>query len=164
MASATSYLFLPGSRIGSVSFPGISRPGFSSTGQRAARALNYAQNRSPTKPPISRSKRNGCAYAFRELHHDTPIRKIARSTHEDAHGAGKRIGAVMKIPALTWRTRKIGVPFTQLKRTLKVDRLRPAPWLIPSARYPQASTIYRRMALRGRRNGRSETTPCRASS
>ncbi|MBB1628315.1 transposase [Achromobacter sp. UMC71] len=55
---------------------------------------------------------------------NTPMRKIARSIHEDARDAARRIGATVQYQRSRHERKKVEVLFAHLKRILKIDRLR----------------------------------------
>lgn len=55
---------------------------------------------------------------------NTPVRKIARSIHEDARDVARRIGATEQYQRSRHERKKVEVLFAHLKRILKIDRLR----------------------------------------
>jgi len=55
---------------------------------------------------------------------NTPMRKIARSIHEDARDVARRIGATVQYQRSRHERKKVEVLFAHLKRILKIDRLR----------------------------------------
>jgi transposase len=55
---------------------------------------------------------------------NTPMRKIARSIHEDARDVARRIGATLQYQRSRNERKKVEVLFAHLKRILKIDRLR----------------------------------------
>jgi len=55
---------------------------------------------------------------------NTPMRKIARSIHEDARDVARRIGATVQYQRSRHERKKVEVLFAHLKHILKIDRLR----------------------------------------
>jgi len=55
---------------------------------------------------------------------NTPVRKIARSVHEDARDVARLIGATEQYQRSRHERKKVEGLFAHLKRILKIDRLR----------------------------------------
>jgi hypothetical protein len=55
---------------------------------------------------------------------NTPIRKIARSIHEDARDVARRIATTPEYKQSRRERKKVEMLFAHLKRILKLDRLR----------------------------------------
>jgi hypothetical protein len=55
---------------------------------------------------------------------NTPIRKIARSIHEDARDVARRIGTTSAYERSSKQRKKVEMLFAHLKRILKLDKLR----------------------------------------
>lgn len=55
---------------------------------------------------------------------NTPVRKIARSVHEDARNVARRIATTAEYQRSSWERKKVEMLFAHLKRILKLDRLR----------------------------------------
>lgn len=71
------------------------------------------------------SKKDCIPYAMKpKCCPNTPVRKIARSVHEDARDVARLIGATEQYQRSRHERKKVEGLFAHLKRILKIDRLR----------------------------------------